>query len=193
MEEGLPLDTSNYAAQNNTSCDAYNVDSVLQSPYSPGLDTVNNSSLEIDLQGESQGPHSPLLDTNYERNSSLAINLLNQTHSDEPLTNLTGRHLLKSERRKQAHPNHNTKSCTVSSDLFGATFRRLKRKIEQTLENADIKEVPGLEAVFDEFIFPYEDLQTKWMTGEFQRDKMSYVVISRLIILSFINIDIREL
>ena len=53
--------------------------------------------------------------------------------------------------------------------------------------------MPGLEAVFDEFIFPYEDLQTKWMTGEFQRDKMSYVVISRLIILSFIDIDIREL
>lgn len=116
--------------------------------------------------------HTPLLDTNYERNSSLAINLLNQTHSDEPLTNLTGRYLLKNQRRKQAHPNHNTKSCTVFIRfLFSATLR----KIEQTLENADIKEVPGLEAVFDEYMFPYEDLQTKWMTGEFQRDKMSYV------------------
>ena len=93
MEEGLRLDASNYGAQGNTLCRTYNVDSVLQSPYSPGLDTVNSSSLEIDLQGESQGPHSPLLDTNFERNSSLAINLLNQTHSEEPLTNLTGRYL----------------------------------------------------------------------------------------------------
>ena len=39
MKEGLPLDTSNYGAQSNTSCDAHNVDAVLQSPYSPGLDT----------------------------------------------------------------------------------------------------------------------------------------------------------
>ena len=193
MEEGLPLDTSNYAAQNNTSCDAYNVDSVLQSPRSPGLDTVNNSSLEIDLQGESQGPHSPLLDTNFERNSSLAINLLNQTHSEEPLTNLTGRYLLKIKEENRLTQTTTQRVAQATSDLFSATFRRLKRKIEQTLENADIKEVPGLEAVFDEFIFPYEDLQTKWMTGEFQRDKMSYVVISRLIILSFIDIDIREL
>ena len=191
MEEGLPLDTSNYGAQSNTSFDAYNVDSVLQSPYSPGLDTVNNSSLEIDLQGESQGPHSPLLDTNFERNSSLAINLLNQTHSEEPLTNLTGRYLLKIKENRLP-PTITQKVAQATPDLFSATFRRLKRKIEQTLENADIKEVPGLGAVFDEFIFPYEDLQTKWMTGEFQRDKMSYVVISRLIILSFINIDIRE-
>ena len=117
----------------------------------------------------------PLLDTNYERNSSLAINLLNQTHSDEPLTNLTGRYLLKIKEENRLTQTTTQRVAQATSDLFSATFRRLKRKIEQTLENADIKEVPGLEAVFDEYMFPYEDLQTKWMTGEFQRDKMSYV------------------
>ena len=119
--------------------------------------------------------HTPLLDTNYERNSSLAINLLNQTHSDEPLTNLTGRYLLKIKEENRLTQTTTQRVAQATSDLFSATFRRLKRKIEQTLENADIKEVPGLEAVFDESMFPYEDLQTKWITGEFQRDKMSYV------------------
>ena len=119
--------------------------------------------------------HTPLLDTNYERNSSLAINLLNQTHSDEPLANLTGRYLLKIKEENRLTQTTTQRVAHSSSDLFSATFRRLKRKIEQTLENADIKGVPGLEAVFDELMFPYEDLQTKWMTGEFQQEKMSYV------------------
>ena len=128
MEEGLPLDTSNYGAQSNTSRDAYNVDSVLQSPYSPGLDTVNNSLLEIDLQGEPQGPHSPLLDNNFERNSSLAINLLNQTHSEEPLTNSTGRYLLKIKEENRLTQTATQRVGQATSDLFSATFRRLQRK-----------------------------------------------------------------
>ena len=65
--------------------------------------------------------------------------------------------------------------CTA--DLFSVACRRLKRKVDQSLEDANIEDVPGLDAVFEEFIYPFEDLQTICMTSQFQRHEfLSYVV-----------------
>ena len=64
----------------------------------------------------------------------------------------------------------------ATSDLFSVACRRLKRKVEETLRHANIDELPGLEAAFEDFTSPSEQLQTKWMLAEFRREKLPYVV-----------------
>ena len=156
--------------------DADNFDSAPQGPHSPILDTnFGNSSSDINPQYGSQGPHSPVLDTNF-GNSSSDINSQNETHSEEPLIDLTGKYLLKIKEENRLTQTTIKKVALATSELFSVTCRRLKRKVEQILEDANIEEVPGLDAVFDEFISPFEDFQTAWMMSQFQRNEMSYVV-----------------
>ena len=52
--------------------------------------------------------------------------------------------------------------------------------MEETVDDAGIKQVPGLEAAFADFLFLFEELKTTWMLTEFQKHSLPYVVGSYL-------------
>ncbi|KAK2555253.1 hypothetical protein P5673_023237, partial [Acropora cervicornis] len=119
--------------------------------------TFENNLSQIAIPDDIQEPNSPL---------SL----------EKPLTDLTAKYLFKIKEENRLTQSTVQKIAMCTADLFSVSCRRLKRNIDQSLEDANIEDVPGLDAVFEEFIYPFEDLQTICMTTQFQRHEfLSYV------------------
>ena len=127
-----------------------------------------------------QDANSPLSDGNSESTSS-EICLPNQTHSEEPLADIAGKYVLKIKEENRLTQSTMKKVAQATSDLFGVACRRLKRKVEEALNDANIEELPGIDAAFEEVVAPFEQLDAKWMLAEFTRDKLPYVVSTQCI------------
>lgn len=100
----------------------------------------------------------------------------NHSQHEEPLTDIAGKYLVKIKEENRLTQTTMERVAQATSDLFQVTLRKLKRKVEETLKDANIDELPGLEDTFEEFNNPFEELQTKWMLREFTREKLPYVV-----------------
>ena len=68
------------------------------------------------------------------------------------------------------------KVAQATSDLFSVACTRLKQKVDEALNKANIEQLPGIDAAFEEVMTPFEQLHAKWMLPEFTRDKLPYVV-----------------
>ncbi|KAK2562634.1 hypothetical protein P5673_014324 [Acropora cervicornis] len=71
-----------------------------------------------------------------------------------------GKYLFKIKEQNRLTQTFTQRFGEAKSDLFGVACRRLKRRVEETLDDAGIEQVPGLEAAFADFLFPFEDLKT---------------------------------
>lgn len=116
-----------------------------------------------------------LSDENSECTSS-EISPLNHTHSEEPLAHIAGKYILKIKEENRLTQSTMQKVAQATSDLFSVACRRLKRKVEEALDDANLEKLPGIDDAFEEVITPFEQLNAKWMLAEFTRDKLPYVV-----------------
>lgn len=131
--------------------------------------TFENNLSQIAIPDDIQEPNSPVMATSFVNNCQLSL--------EEPLTDLTAKYLFKIKEENRLTQSTVQKIAMCTADLFSVACRRLKRKVDQSLEDANIEDLPGLDAVFEEFIYPFEDLQTICMTSQFQRHEfLSYVV-----------------
>lgn len=68
------------------------------------------------------------------------------------------------------------KVAQATSDLFSVACTRLKRKVDEALNEANIEQLPGFDALFEEVMTPFQQLHAKWMLPEFSPNKLPYVV-----------------
>lgn len=104
----------------------------------------------------------------------------NQTNEEaqESLTDIAGKYLLKVKEENRLTQTTTQKIAEATSQLFYVACRRLKQKVEETLKDANVERLPGIEDAFEEIAAPFEQLDAKWMLPEFSRKKLPYVVCS---------------
>lgn len=79
---------------------------------------------------------------------------------EETLGDIMGKFLFKIKEQNRLTQTSTQRVAQATSDLFSVACRRLKGRVKETLEDAGVKQVPGLEAAFADFLFPFEDLKT---------------------------------
>lgn len=89
---------------------------------------------------------------------------------------ITGKYLFKIKEENRLMQTTIQRVAQGTSDLFSVACRRLKRRVDETIEDADIDEVLRLDATFADFVHPFEDLKTMWMLTEFPNYSLPYVV-----------------
>lgn len=89
---------------------------------------------------------------------------------------IAGKYLLKIKEENRLTQTTIQKVAQATSELFSVACRRLKRKVDEALNDANIEELPGIEDAFEEVIAPFQQLDAKWMLPEFTRDKLPYIV-----------------
>ena len=99
-----------------------------------------------------------------------------QTHSEEPLANIAGKYIQKIKEENRLTQSTMQKVSQATSGLFSVACTRLKQKVDEALNKANIEQLPGIDAAFEEVMTPFEQLHAKWMLPEFTRDKLPYVV-----------------
>ena len=109
----------------------------------------------------SKGSSSPV------SNSELVSpNILLKPQEESPV-NIARKYLFKIKEENRLTQTSVQRVAQETSDLLRVACRRLKRRIEETLEDAGIKELPALEATFEDFLFLFKDLKTTWMLTRF--------------------------
>ncbi|KAL9963157.1 hypothetical protein ACROYT_G032332 [Oculina patagonica] len=89
----------------------------------------------------------------------------NQTNDEakESLTDIAGKYLLKVKEENRLTQTTTQKIAEATSELFSVACRRLKRKVEETLKDANVEQLPGIEDAFEEIAAPFEQLDAKNM------------------------------
>jgi len=141
----------------------------------PQIEVMEHSICQVNYTGThldcmSQGSSSPVSNS-----ESVPPNILLKPQ-EEPLVDIAGKYLFKIKEENGFTQTSIQRVAQATSELFSAACRRLKRRIDETLEDAGIEELPALETTFEDFIFPFEDLKTTWMLTEFQKQSLPYVV-----------------
>lgn len=135
------------------------------------------SEAEDDWGSTSQDPNSLPSDGNSEATCYLDRPSHTQSNEDNgPLADITGKYLLKVKEENRLTQTTIQNIAKATSELFSVACNRLKRKVKETLKDANVETMPGIKAAFEEVISPFEDLDAKWMFPEFTRDKLPYVV-----------------
>jgi len=98
--------------------------------------------------------------------------------TEEPLSDITQKYLfkIKGEHKLTQAATHGIAKAT--SELFKVASERLKSRVSRCLEEMDIAEVPAeIEAAFEEFDRPKEELEKKWMNFEPNEITSNYYVV----------------
>ena len=155
---------------------------ILNEPAYSSLHEVPSNSLseaEDYLEYVPKDTITPLSDGN-DGNSAASFSadmcLHNQTNDEGPLVDIMAKYLLKVKEENRLTQTTVEKIAKATSELFSVACRRLQRKVDETLKDANMEKLPGIDAAFEEVTAPFEQLDSKWMLPEFTRKKLPYVV-----------------